>query len=293
MSARQRHPDNVEGPWFVDDACIDCDAVRHVAPTMIGRSAGQAVVTRRPATDPEETTMWRAAITCPTRSLRRDPPQSRPRGLMPQHLGGGVHLTGHNDTASFGANAFFVTRPDGNLLVDSPRYTRELVDAFDTAGGIAEILLTHRDDVADADRYAERYDARVWIHADEQRAAPFATDVIEGFDPVRISHGLSCIPVPGHTRGSVAYVLEDRMLFSGDSLYWSREAGDLAVHERATWFSLDTQIDSLERLAAGATFSWVLAGHGDRHETTAADMHRRLVNLVADYRAGRPRQTGW
>jgi hypothetical protein len=67
----------------------------------------------------------------------------------------------------------------------------------------------------------------------------------------------------------------------------------LAVHERATWFSLDTQIDSLERLAAGATFSWVLAGHGDRHETTAADMHRRLVNLVADYRAGRPRQTGW
>lgn len=65
MSARPRHPDNVEGPWFVDDACIDCDAVRHVAPTMIGRSAGQAVVTRRPATDPEETTMWRAAITLP------------------------------------------------------------------------------------------------------------------------------------------------------------------------------------------------------------------------------------
>jgi len=287
MDPRSRHPGNAPGPWFVDHACIDCDAVRQVAPELIGRADRQAVVTRQPRDAAEETLMWRAAIACPTRSLRREPPRSRPRGLYPWDLGAGVHLTGHNAMSSFGANAFFVTRPEGNLLVDSPRYTRELVTAFDAAGGIAHILLTHRDDVADADRYASRYGARVWIHAADAAAAPCATDVVDGLEAVTIHPGLQLVPIPGHTRGSVAFALEERMLFSGDSLCWSRAAADLAVHELYTWYSFPTQIDSLERLAHSVSFSWVLAGHGDRRETTAADMHTRLLRLVSRYRQRR------
>ena len=37
-------------------------------------------------------------------------------------------------------------------------------DRQEPTRGIDHILLTHRDDIADAQRYAEYFDARVWIH---------------------------------------------------------------------------------------------------------------------------------
>lgn len=282
---RDRHPDNAPGPWFIDRACIDCDAPLQLAPELFRRTDGQMVVARQPADPDEERRAWLAALACPTRSIRTDPPRSRPTGLYPLELADGVTYCGHNSPDSFGANAFFVRRADGNLLVDAPRYTPELVTAFDAAGGISHILLTHRDDVADADRYADRFGSRVWIHAADRDAAPYATDVVDGLEPVAVQPGLTIHPIPGHTRGSVAFVLDDRFLFSGDSLYWSRRRQDLAIHRRLTWYSLEAQLDSLERLADTVCFSWVLAGHGDRHETTTDDMHRRLVELVDRERA--------
>ncbi len=146
------------------------------------------------------------------------------------------------------------------------------------------MLLTHRDDVADADRYAERFGARVWIHEADRAAAPYATDIFTGTDPVEVQPGLVAIPAPGHTRGHVLFLLDGRFLFTGDSLHWSRSRQDLAVHERLTWYSLDVQIDSLDRLAREHRFSYVLPGHGTRHESTPEDMHERLVRLVARYR---------
>jgi glyoxylase-like metal-dependent hydrolase (beta-lactamase superfamily II) len=282
---RDRHPDNAPGPWFIDRACIDCDAPLQVAPELFRRSAGQMVVARQPEGPDEERSAWLAALACPTRSIRVDPPRPRPRGLYPLELDDGVFYCGHNSPDSFGANAFFVRRPDDNALVDAPRFTPELVSAFRDAGGLDHILLTHRDDVADADRYADEFGARVWIHEDDADAAPYATDVVTGFGQITVWPGLTIHPIPGHTEGHVACALEDRFLFSGDSLYWSRRHEDLAIHRRLTWYSLDVQLDSLERLAEDVAFSWVLAGHGDRHETTVDDMHRRLVALVRRERA--------
>lgn len=283
---RQRHPANVRGPWFVDRACIDCDAVRQVAPDLFDRVDGQSVVSRQPVSPEEDTAMWRAVLACPTQSVRRDPPRSRPTDLYPMSLAAGVSYCGYNSEASFGANAFLIERPEGNVLVDSPRFVRPLVEQVERRGGLSHILLTHQDDVADADRYAERFGARVWIHAADAAAAPFATDVVSGDADVPIQSGLTLVPCPGHTRGSVCFVLDERFLFSGDSLYWSRRQQDLAVHVRKTWYSLNVQLASLERLAQRHRFSYVLAGHGDRHETTPGDMCDRLVALVA--RDGRP-----
>ena len=44
---RQRHPQNVPGPWFVDRTCIDCDVSRQCAPWMFGAADGQAIVVRQ------------------------------------------------------------------------------------------------------------------------------------------------------------------------------------------------------------------------------------------------------
>ena len=284
----QVHPQNAAGSWFVDTRCIDCDTCRQLDPAMFGRRDGQSVVTQQPAGPDAETWAWRAALACPTQSIgaRHRPP--RPSRLFPMELADGVHYCGFNSEDSYGANAFFVVRPDGNLLVDSPRFTRQLADPIAELGGISDVLLTHRDDVADADRWADRFGARVWIHRDDCTAAPFATDVVDGDEPVEIRPGLLCIPVPGHTRGSVLFLLEERFLFTGDSLHWDVETDDLQAFRGATWFSWEAQTRSLGRFArSGHRFEWVLAGHGGRARRPAEEMHERLDRLVE--RMGRSR----
>jgi glyoxylase-like metal-dependent hydrolase (beta-lactamase superfamily II) len=169
---------------------------------------------------------WRAMLVCPTASVRHEGKRARPAGVFPQELAPGVYRCGYNSEDSYGAHSYFVRRPEGNLLVDSPRYARELVDFFRAAGGISDVLLSHRDDVADADKYAKDFGARVWIHRDDARAAPYATNRLTALTAIR--DGLLAIPVPGHTRGSVVYLLEDAYLFTGDSLAWSEERQDLS-----------------------------------------------------------------
>jgi glyoxylase-like metal-dependent hydrolase (beta-lactamase superfamily II) len=282
--ARHDHdnPPNAPGEWFVDTRCIDCDTCRQVAPAVFADRRGLSVVAAQPSTPDVETSAWRASLACPTRSIgTRSVHRRPPDGLFPQELADGVYYCGHNDERSFGANAFFAVRPQGNVLVDAPRWTRRLARPIEALGGIRHILLTHRDDVADARRWADRFGARVWIHDADADAAPFATDVFDGLEPVEVQAGLVAVPVPGHTRGSAAFVLEERFMFSGDSLFWDRDRGDLAAHRHATWYSWSVQADSLARLADHHRFEWVLAGHGDRARRPADEMHDRLVRLSA------------
>jgi glyoxylase-like metal-dependent hydrolase (beta-lactamase superfamily II)/ferredoxin len=280
-----RHPRNADGDWFVDTRCIDCGTCRDIAPHLFGALGRQSVVRRQP--DPagaaETTDAWLAAQACPTTSIGTLSRQPRPGRLYPFEIepGSGVFDCGYCSEDSFGASAWFVRRPGGNLLVDAPRFTAALAGPMAEMGGIAHILLTHRDDVADAARYAERFRARVWIHESDRRAAPFATDVLSGTAETEIAAGLVAVPVPGHTRGSVVYLLEERYLFTGDSLAWSHERADLTAFRGACWYSWPAQADSLERLAAGPhRFAWVLPGHGARIHGDADELHDRLAGLV-------------
>src|SRR5207245_12679 len=70
----------------------------------------------------------------------------------------------------------------GNWLVDSPRYLKHLVEAFEHKGGIAYIFLTHKDDVADAEKYAARFGAIRLRHRADLEAAPDSEWIIEGCD---------------------------------------------------------------------------------------------------------------
>jgi glyoxylase-like metal-dependent hydrolase (beta-lactamase superfamily II)/ferredoxin len=282
---RRRHPASVPGPWFVDTTCIDCDACRQLAPAVFADSdVGQSTVKRQPESPEDERAAERALVACPTASIGVEGRHVDVEGLFPQEIADGIFYCGFNSRDSFGANSFFAVRPEGNLLVDSPRFAAPLVRALESRGGVKHVLLTHRDDVADADRYARHFGAEVWIHEADATAAPFATQRIRGLGAVDILAGTIAVPLPGHTRGSVAYLLESRFLFSGDSLYWSRRRDDLDAFRDACWYSWEAQADSLERLADHA-FEWVLAGHGDRHYAAAPDMERRLRALVGRMRA--------
>jgi glyoxylase-like metal-dependent hydrolase (beta-lactamase superfamily II) len=253
-----------------------------VAPGLIVERGDKSVFARQPANAEEERMAWRALLVCPTASVRSAAKKARPQNIFPQELAAGVYRCGFNAKDSYGAHSYFVKRPEGNLLVDSPRFVRELTDFFKQAGGIQHILLSHQDDVADADRYAKAFGARVWIHRDDARAAPSATDLLESESEIR--KGLRAIPVPGHTRGSVVYLLEDHYLFTGDSLAWSEERKDLVAFRDACWYSWEAQTQSLAALAA-LRFAWVLPGHGWSVHLPAEEMNTRLRALVARMQA--------
>jgi glyoxylase-like metal-dependent hydrolase (beta-lactamase superfamily II) len=282
-----RNPDSAPGDWYIDTACIDCGASRHVAPDLIVERSGKSVFARPPNTPEERLAAWRAVLVCPTASVRRETKQPRPQGVIfPQEITDGVWRCGFNAKSSFGAHSYFAARASGNLLVDSPRYSAELAKWFESAGGVAHVLLSHQDDVADADKYAKQFGARVWIHREDRSAAPYATDLLKGASTRAIASGVVAIPVPGHTRGSVVYLLDDRVLFSGDSLAWSVRERDLVAFRDACWYSWTELTASLGRLAA-YSFEWLLPGHGWPVHLLADEMNARLRALVERMRDAR------
>jgi glyoxylase-like metal-dependent hydrolase (beta-lactamase superfamily II) len=275
-----RSPLSADGDWFVDTRCINCAASRNVAPGLLVEKGGGSVFARQPAGAEEVHMAWLAAEVCPTRSVGTASRLRPPPGIYPHEVEPDVFLCGYNARSSFGAHSWFVRRSRGNLLVDSPRYTRRLVESFEAAGGIDTILLSHRDDVADADQWADHFDASVVIHADDAAAAPYATHRVAGLDPAEVAPGVVAVPVPGHTKGSVVYLTEQGRLFTGDSRYWNEPGAELGAFAEACWYSWDSQRESLRRLASHP-FERVFAGHGMwSPQLPASDMARLLLELV-------------
>jgi len=276
----QVHEDNAEGDWFVDTRCIDCDVARHWAPDLVGADEhGLSFIARQPQTDDERAALWRAAEACPTQSIGNRLERRPPAPAFPFALTDDVLALGHNHVGSFGAHSYLLRRPDGNVLVDSPRFLKSLAERVDDEGGIADVVLTHRDDVADAERWADRYGANVWIHEADEAAAPFATDHIVGTYPVELRPGMSIVPTPGHTRGCVCLHVDDRLLFTGDTLHWDHRAERLDVFAGVTWYSWDVLADSIEAMAA-LRADWVFPGHGMWHEV-GAEAYRQQLTAMA------------
>jgi glyoxylase-like metal-dependent hydrolase (beta-lactamase superfamily II) len=276
---RARHPENAPGEWYVDRSCIDCGASRTVAPGLIAERGGQCVFVRQPESADDLLKAWRARMLCPTASVHTESAVRAPPGVFPETMTDGVWRLGFNARASWGAHSFLIRHRGGNAMVDSPRWASQVVDAIAALGGIEDVLLTHRDDVADAGRYAEHFGARVWIHEDDRAAAPYASALLRGREPTTIAPGLLAIPVPGHTKGSVAYLLEERCLFAGDSLSWEFETSDLRASRAVCWWSWEDQLASLARLM-DYRFEWVFAGHGGSHRLPADEMRARLGAML-------------
>jgi hypothetical protein len=198
---RERHPQNAPGDWYVDTRCIDCGAARTAAPGLIIERGGQSVFARQPQTADERMMAWRARLLCPTASVRTESRARMPDGVFPEQMTTGIYRLGYNAKSAYGAHSFAIRRRSGNVMVDGPRFTRAVVAQFEDWGGLSDILLTHRDDVGDAERYGEHFAARVWIQEADRAAAPFADNILTGRDPFELDADLTAIPVPGQHRG--------------------------------------------------------------------------------------------
>jgi glyoxylase-like metal-dependent hydrolase (beta-lactamase superfamily II) len=196
-----------------------------------------------------------------------------------------VLYCGFNSPKSYGGNSYFVRHAAGNWLVDSPKFVAPLVQRLEALGGISHIFLTHRDDVADAQRYAEHFGSRRIIHRDELSSQPGAERVLEGAGPWEPSHGFQAIWTPGHTKGHCVLLVQNRFLFTGDHLSWDRDEQRLAASEDYCWYSWPRQAESMTRLA-DYRFEWVLPGHGQKVHLPADEMRTQMVRLAQAMRNG-------
>ena len=283
-----RLAENASGDFFVDDACIDCETCRHIAPALFARSerAGMSVVARQPQSNGERLRAKMALVACPTSAIGSASKADVREAVdaFPEPIDGGVHYCGFAAEGSYGASSYLIVRPDGNVLVDSPRAAPPLMDRIERLGGVALMFLSHRDDVADHAKYARRFGCtRILGAADRDPGTAEVERFVEGGEPVALAHDLLAIPVPGHTPGSVALLYAGRFLFTGDHL-WGNERGDaLGASRSVCWYSWAEQTRSLERLLA-FDFEWVLPGHGARFHGTNAETRAALEALVARLR---------
>ncbi|HJZ55918.1 MAG TPA: MBL fold metallo-hydrolase [Gemmataceae bacterium] len=277
----KRVPENAPGDFFVDSTCIDCDTCRQVAPQVFGQAPDTSFVKAQPASEGDRRRTLHALLACPTGSigcLGGDDVKAV-MGDFPLPVEGPVYYCGYNSPKSYGGNSYFVRHPAGNWLIDAPKFVAPLVRRLESLGGVGHIFLTHRDDVADADRYAAHFHARRVIHRDELPSQPGAEVVLDGAGPWELAPDFLAIATPGHTRGHCVLLFEDRYLFTGDHLDWDRDAHRLSASEDYCWYSWPEQVGSVRRLA-DYRFEWVLPGHGQRVHLTAAEMRAEVLRLA-------------
>jgi glyoxylase-like metal-dependent hydrolase (beta-lactamase superfamily II)/ferredoxin len=283
-------PENAPGDFFVDSTCIDCEACRQLAPLLFGDHRGQSFLLRQPAGDSEQLQAAKALVACPTSSIGNSGKGSAgfaraAARAFPEVIEGSVHDCGYHAESSYGASSYLIVREGGNVLVDSPRAARPLLERLEQLGGVKTLFLTHRDDVADHQALHDRFGCERILHRADVAAGTRAVErKLEGEGPVALGEDLLAIPVPGHTEGSLALLFQGRFLFTGDHLWWDEERRRLHASRGVAWYDFDAQLASLEKLLA-FDFEWVLPGHGRRHRArSAAEMKRALASAITRLR---------
>lgn len=270
----------VPGAFFVDTTCIDCGTCYRFAPEVFRDAGDCSSVHAQPSSDGDTLRASLALVACPTGSIGTSDKRfmAEASRAFPVPLGDDVHFCGYTAESSFGAWSYLVRRPEGNVLVDSPRFAEPLAARIEELGGAAWMFLTHRDDVADHAKWRERLGCDRIVHAGDR--LPGVERVVEGEEPIRLAEDLLLIPTPGHTAGSQCMLFRNKVLFSGDHLWWNPQRGMLSASRSACWYDWTIQLASLEKLLK-FDFQRVLPGHGDSHDADSAEaMKNELIRAL-------------
>lgn len=297
-NVNERYQNNVDGKFFVDRTCINCDACRQLAPQVFGEVNGHSFVHSQPTTKEEDSAATRALLCCPVGSIGTIGPNSAKETMsqLPLKLAEDVYYCGFNSPKSYGGNSYFIVHKDGNWLIDSPKFLPHLVDRFEQMGGIKYIFLTHRDDIADAQKYSAQFGAKRVIHSADADSAPGAEIVLDIDSDQEVNPSLhrgfagdlsdkfNVIFTPGHTKGHLCLLYDNQFLFSGDHLAYDRDTKELEAFRDYCWYSWQEQIKSIDKLKQ-LQFSYVLPGHGQSVCLSATEMRQKVTTLVEHMKA--------
>jgi glyoxylase-like metal-dependent hydrolase (beta-lactamase superfamily II)/ferredoxin len=273
---------NTEGNYYVDSTCIDCGTCYWIAPEVYQREQGQSCIIKQPE-QKEEKKALEALFSCPTNSIgtyKRTELQREVATSFPVVIDSDVHHCGYHSRSSFGAASYFIQREKGNVLIDSPRYLKQLEKKFQELGGIQLQYLTHKDDVADTNEYWEKFKGTRMIHEDDiTEKTQNIEQYFQGTEDYQIDEDLLIIPVPGHTKGSTVLLYKNRYLFTGDHLAFSSRLGHLFAFKNHCWYDFSTQIKSMEKLL-NYEFEFVLPGHGAPYHASKEEMKEQLKRCI-------------
>lgn len=254
-----------------------------MAPEVFKEIDDQSAVYHQPSTASERERALQALLSCPTASIGtlNPPPEIKTIQVsFPIPVSGNVYHCGYHSERSYGAASYLIQRPQGNVLIDSPRFVAPLVKRLESLGGIRYLYLTHRDDVADHEKFQAHFGCERILHVDDISRSTEAVEIqLSGRDPVELAPDLRILPVPGHTKGHTVLIYQEEFLFSGDHLAWSERWGHLVAFRNACWYSWAELLKSMRRLAE-YSFTWVLPGHGRRYHADRETMQQQMQRCL-------------
>ena len=138
-----------------------------MSPTTFGRKGIKAAVISQPITEQGKLQALAAMITCPVGAIRTKQSDSLviqaatafPAEIDHIHIPDIYHL-GYHSSESFGATPYLIYRSKedgGNVMIDCPRYNSNLAKQIDEFGGINTLIITHKDDIPEHDKWKKRY----------------------------------------------------------------------------------------------------------------------------------------
>ncbi|BAY33017.1 hypothetical protein NIES2107_49120 [Nostoc carneum NIES-2107] len=278
-----RRTENVNGDFYVDSSCIDCDTCRWMTPDVFYRVDEQSAVYHQPTNETERLAALQALLACPTSSIGTvEKPQDikNAQETFPILVEDNVYHCGYHSEKSYAAASYFIQHTEGNILVDSPRFTPPLVKRLEEMGGIRYMYLTHRDDIADHQKFTEHFQCQRILHADDISADTRNVEIqLTGLETFTLTEDILIIPVPGHSKGHTVLLYKNKFLFTGDHLAWSENLHQLNAFRDFCWYSWTEQIKSMRKLA-NYSFEWVLPGHGRRFHADVETMHQQMHKCI-------------
>jgi glyoxylase-like metal-dependent hydrolase (beta-lactamase superfamily II)/ferredoxin len=265
---QQRRSQNIDGDFYVDHSCINCDTCRWMAPNIYRQEGSKSAVYYQPSNSLERIQALEALLACPTASIGTvEKPQEIKlvQSRFPLEITNNVYHCGYHSKSSFGAASYFIQRHQGNVLVDSPRFTPPLVKQIEQMGGVKYMYLTHRDDVADHGKFNAHFGCERILHQDDISLDTQDVEVI----------------LTGTDNYQLATVLlyDNNFLFTGDHLAWSDNYHQLIAFRGACWYSWTELTKSMAKLT-NYSFEWVLPGHGRRYHANTQKMQQELAKCL-------------
>jgi hypothetical protein len=197
-----------------------------MAPEIFNEVGEQSAVYHQPSNEIEQIKAMQALLSCPTASIGT---VEKPKDIkiaqqsLPILLEENVYHCGYHSESSYGAASYFIHREEGNILVDSPRFAPPLVKRLEEMGGVRYMYLTHRDDVADHQKFRDHFECDRILHAGDITSGTKGVEIqLTGIDKIQFSDDVLIIPVPGHSKGHTVLLYDQKFLFTGDHLAWSR-----------------------------------------------------------------------
>ncbi|KAJ7942709.1 metallo-beta-lactamase family protein [Quillaja saponaria] len=253
-----------------------------MAPESFTRIDEMSAVYKQPNSEEERLKALQALLSCPTNSIHTEKPPPdilKAQDSFPipvdEHRTPGVYHCGYHSENSYGAASYLIVHPEGNILIDSPRFTERLAYNIEMLGGARYMFLTHKDDVADHKKWSKRLNCIRILHSSDVDISTADVEMqLQGKGPWSLYKDVQLIHTPGHTEGSVCLLYKShKILFTGDHVGMA-ESGVMSMWEKYNQCSVPMQLNNIKMLV-DLDIKLLLPGHGrrikfkDEHEKKA------------------------